>query len=306
MTFTARIIAAFGRHLVVRDAQGNERVARPFGRKLQIVCGDMVTCEIDAHHDEAHVMEVLARDSCLYRTNLRAAEEAVVANLTLMLVTVAPLPAPDLFMIDRYLAAAASAGIRASLVLNKCELPWPTQMAQALSEYAAVGYAHLAVSAKTDTGMQSLRAACAGDIAVFVGQSGVGKSSLVSRLVPEADIRTGELMRGQEGTHTTTASRLYDLAGGGHLIDSPGVRDFAPALARLEPTSLGFLEVAQLAPRCRFDDCRHLKEPACAVRAAAESGEISPRRYESYRRLRRLFETLGAAEGPGGRRPRSR
>jgi ribosome biogenesis GTPase len=158
-----------------------------------------------------------------------------------------------------------------------------------------VGYTHLPVSVQTDAGMAELRAACAGDIAVFVGQSGVGKSSLISRLVPEADIRTGELMlRTQEGTHTTTASHLYDLAGGGHLIDSPGVRDFAPALSRLEPTSLGFLEVAQRAPHCRFDDCRHLKEPACAVRAASESGEISPRRYESYRRLRRLFETLGA------------
>jgi ribosome biogenesis GTPase / thiamine phosphate phosphatase len=305
MAFTARIIAAFGRHLVVRDAQGNERGARPFGRKLQVVCGDQVTCEIDAHHDEAHVTAVLPRDSCLYRTNLRADEEAVVANLTLMLVTLAPVPQPDLFMIDRYLAAAASAGIRATLVLNKCELPWPPELVAELAAYAAVGYAHIAVSAKTDIGMEALRTACAGDIAVFVGQSGVGKSSLVSRLVPEADIRTGELMRSQEGTHTTTASRLYDLAGGGHLVDSPGVRDFAPALSRLEPTSLGFLEVAQRAPRCRFDDCRHLKEPACAVRAASESGEISPRRYESYRRLRRLFETLGAHDNPG-RKPRPR
>ena len=295
MTITARIIAAYGRHLLVRDAQGNERAARPFGRKLQVVCGDRVSCEIDPRHDEAHVIEVLPRDSCLYRTNLRATEEPVVANLTLMLVTLAPLPVPDLFLIDRYLAAAASAGIRASLVVNKSELPWPQDLAAELAAYAQVGYAHVAVSAKAGTGMESLRAACAGDIAAFVGQSGVGKSSLISRLVPEAQIRTGELMlRTQEGTHTTTASHLYDLAGDGHLIDSPGVRDFAPALSRLEPTSLGFLEVAQRAPGCRFDDCRHLLEPACAVRAASESGNISPRRYESYRRLRRLFETLGS------------
>ncbi len=125
---------------------------------------------------------------------------------------------------------------------------------------------------------EALRAACAGDIAAFVGQSGVGKSSLISRLVPEADIRTGELVVStQEGTHTTSASRLYDLAGGGHLIDSPGVRDFAPALSRLEASSLGFLEVAQLAPHCRFEDCRHLREPACAVRAGIETGAISAR-----------------------------
>jgi ribosome biogenesis GTPase / thiamine phosphate phosphatase len=295
MAFTARIIAAYGRHLVVRDAQGNERAARPFGRKLQVVCGDQVSCELDAHHDEAHVTAVLARDSCLYRTNLRAQEEPVVANLTLMLVTLAPLPVPDLFVIDRYLAAAASAGIRATLVLNKCELPWPPELATELAAYQQVGYTRLPVSVKTEVGMAELRAACAGDIAAFVGQSGVGKSSLIARLVPEADIRTGELMlKTQEGTHTTTASHLYDLAGGGHLIDSPGVRDFAPALSRLEPSSLGFLEVAQRAPHCRFDDCRHLKEPACAVRAASECGDISARRYESYRRLRRLFETLGS------------
>ncbi|MEJ0005207.1 MAG: ribosome small subunit-dependent GTPase A [Steroidobacteraceae bacterium] len=306
MSFTARVIAAYGRHLIVRDAQGNERAARPFGRKLLIVCGDQVSCEIDAHHDEAHVTQVLPRTSCLYRTNLRAAEEAVVANLTLMLVTVAPVPVPDLFMIDRYLAAAASAGIRASLVLNKCELPWPPDLARELASYASVGYTHLTVSVKSDTGMESLRLACAGDMAAFVGQSGVGKSSLIAHLVPEAEIRTGELMlRRQEGTHTTTASHLYDLPGGGHLIDSPGVRDFAPALSRLEPTSLGFLEVAQYAPRCRFDDCRHLREPGCAVRAASESGGISPRRYESYRRLRHLFETLGAESGPGKRPRRS-
>src|SRR3984885_541258 len=137
------------------------------------------------------------------------------------------------------------------------------------------------------------------------GQAGVGKSSLISRLVPGAQIRINELMRGDEGTHTTTASQLYDLPGGGHLIDSPGVRDFAPALLRLEPTSLGFLEVAQYAPRCRFADCRHLREPGCAVRTACETQAISPRRYESYRRLRRLFATLGAQEG-SGRKPRSR
>src|SRR5580692_8750380 len=137
MSFTARIIAAYGHHLVVRDAQGNERGARPFGRKLQVVCGDQVTCEVDTHHDEAHVTAVLPRDSCLYRTNLRADEEAVVANLTLMLVTLAP---------------AASAGIRATLVLNKCELPWPPELVAELAAYAAVGYAHIAVSAKTDIG----------------------------------------------------------------------------------------------------------------------------------------------------------
>ncbi len=281
MTFTARIIAAYGRHLVVRDAQGNERTARPFGRKLQVVCGDRVTCEIDTHHDEAHVTAVLPRDSCLYRTNLRADEEAVVANLTLMLVTLAPLPVPDLFVIDRYLAAAASAGIRASLVLNKSELPWPPELASELAVYATVGYTNVAVSAKTDTGMESLRSACAGDIAAFVGQSGVGKSSLISRLVPEADIRTGELMlRTQEGTHTTTASHLYDLAGGGHLIDSPGVRDFAPALSRLERLRWDFSRSRsrrRTAGSMTVDICANRPAPCAPPATAGKSARAGMR-----------------------------
>ncbi len=99
-------------------------------------------------------------------------------------------------------------------------------------------------------------------------------------------------MRDEEGRHTTTASRLYECAGGGRVIDSPGVRDFAPAIEDLDPATLGFREVAQLAPGCRFNDCRHMQEPGCAIRGAVEAGAMGERRYESYRRLRRLFEQL--------------
>ena len=147
--------------------------------------------------------------------------------------------------------------------------------------------------------LDALLQACRGDTAVLVGQSGVGKSSLVRHIVPGAEAETGELDRDAEGRHTTTASRLYDLPGGGHLIDSPGVRDFAPALDRLEPRSLGFVEVDRLAAGCRFLDCRHLREPHCEVRAAVERGEMSARRYESYKRLRRLYDDLTAPRGRG-------
>jgi ribosome biogenesis GTPase len=110
------------------------------------------------------------------------------------------------------------------------------------------------------------------------------------------------LVREEEGRHTTTAARLFDLPGERALIDSPGVRDFAPALESLEPRSLGFVEVERLASGCRFLDCRHMREPGCAVRAAAEAGTLHARRYESYRRLRRLREDLSAARGHGRRR----
>jgi len=119
----------------------------------------------------------------------------------------------------------------------------------------------------------------------------------VARLLPQAEVAVGELVRAEEGRHTTTAARLFDLPHGAALIDSPGVRDFAPAVSTLDERTLGFPEVARLAPGCRFSDCRHLREPGCAVRAAAEDGSWHARRYESYRRLRRLREQLTATRG---------
>jgi ribosome biogenesis GTPase / thiamine phosphate phosphatase len=296
---TGLVIAAFGRHMLVRLADGGERRARPFGRGLTVVCGDHVRCTVDAHHEELHVAEVLPRRTALYRANLRGATEPVVANLTRLLVVLAPLPVPDFFVVDRYLAAATSAGLAATLLVNKSDLGIDAAVASELGVYRSDGYAALECSADAGTGVAELRAVLGPqDVAALVGQSGVGKSSLVQRLVPEAQLQTGELVREEEGRHTTTVARMYDLPGGGALIDSPGVRDFAPAIDSLDERSLGFVEVDRLAPGCRFADCRHMREPACAVRAAVESGDMHPRRYESYRRLRRLREELTVARGP--------
>jgi ribosome biogenesis GTPase len=296
------VIVAFGRHLLVRDGRGQELKARPFGRGLTIVCGDEVRCRHGEHHAEVHVLEVLPRRTVLYRSNVRGGSEPVLANLSRLLVVIAPLPQPDLFIADRYLAAAESAAIAASLVLNKADLGIDAGLQEQLQAYAGAGYPWIATSAPAGEGMEALRDACAADVTALVGQSGVGKSSLARRLLPGADIAVGALMRAAEGRHTTTASRLFDLPGGAQLMDSPGVRDFAPAIERLDPRHLGFIEVARLAGGCRFLDCRHLREPGCAVRAAVDAGTIHPRRYESYRRLRRLRETLRAAHGPQARR----
>jgi ribosome biogenesis GTPase len=292
--FEATVIAAFGRHVLVRDAAGAVHKARPFGRSVALVCGDLVRCEADARHRETHVIETRPRRTALYRSSRRGAAEAICANLSLLLVVCAPRPQADLFVVDRYLAAAASAGIGALIVLNKSELGVEPELRAELEGYARLGLAIIECSVRESRGLDALIDACSGETAVLVGQSGVGKSSLVRHLIPGAEAETGELDRDAEGRHTTTASRLYDLAGGGHLIDSPGVRDFAPALDRLEPSSLGFVEVDQRAGKCRFLDCRHLREPDCAVRAAVESGEMAARRYESYKRLRRLYEELSA------------
>ena len=301
-TFEARVTATFGRHLLVRNASGEELQARPFGRGLNVVCGDNVRCRADPHHDEVHVVEILARQTALYRSNLRGITEPVVANLSRLLVVLAPVPVPDLFVLDRYLAAAESGGIVGLLVVNKTELGIDAVLREQLDIFGAAGYRWLPCSVRSGEGIDAVLQVCAGQTAALVGQSGVGKSSLVDRLVPGSGVEVGELVRQEEGRHTTTASRLFDLPLGGHLIDSPGVRDFAPAVDRLDGRSLGFVEVERLAPACRFSDCRHMREPGCAVQAAVENGGMSSRRYESYRRLRRLYEELTAARGPERRR----
>lgn len=286
----AEVIATYGRHLLLRDGQGREYKARPFGRQLEIVCGDRVECEF--HAAETIATGVLPRTTFLRRSTLRGRSEPVAANLTQLAVVVAPLPQPDLFMLDRYLCAAECAHLAPLVVLNKSDLPEAAQLLVALAPYEALGYRVLAVSAASD-GAPLLLQALHGGTTILVGQSGVGKSSLTRLLTSEtADIAVGGLMREEEGRHTTTASRLYDCKGGGRIVDSPGVRDFAPAIDDLEPATLGFREVAQWMSQCKFMDCKHMQEPACAVRAAVEAGTMDARRYESYRRLRRLFQDL--------------
>jgi ribosome biogenesis GTPase / thiamine phosphate phosphatase len=298
----AEVIASFGRHLLLRDQAGQLHKARPMGRALDIVCGDQVQCARDSG-TEVLVESVLPRRTQLRRSSLRGRSETLAANLTQLAVVLAPVPQPDLFMVDRYVCAAECAGLRTLVILNKDDLPVPPGLAAGLEVYGRLGYEVLALSTHISQQLpEALATALRGHTTVLAGQSGVGKSSLTRLLTADAEpIAIGELVRDEEGRHTTTASRLYECRAGGRVIDSPGVRDFAPAIDDLEPSTLGFREVAQLAPGCRFQDCRHLQEPGCAVRDAVAAGTIDARRYESYRRLRRLHEQLWGQRTPGER-----
>lgn len=291
----AEVIATYGRHLLLQDVTGARYKARPLGRKLEIVCGDQVECAFQG--EELLVSGTLPRESLLRRATLRARSEALAANLTRMAVVVAPLPLPDLFLLDRYLCAAECAGLRALVVLNKTDLAAAAQVRASLQAHEALGYPVVAASTHDDppttTDIAPLRQALHEGTTILVGQSGVGKSSLTQQLAPGASgITVGDLVRDEEGRHTTTASCLYDIEGGGRIMDSPGVRDFAPAIDDLDGAALGFREVERLAGGCRFHDCRHMQEPGCAVRDAVAAGTMDERRYESYRRLRRLYEEL--------------
>ena len=290
---TGRVVASYGQRLVVEDAQGERHPAFIGRRGLRVVCGDRVRWRRAEDGGDGTVLELLPRKTELTRPDSRGRAEVLAANIDQVIVVCAPEPAPDPFIIDRYLAAAEIMGATALVACNKADLP-DARGIESLAEFQAVGYPVLRVSALAREGLDALRAQLAGHCSILVGQSGVGKSSLLNALVPGMDVATAQVSTATgEGRHRTTATTLYALPGGGSLLDSPGVRDFAPALGDPRLAAAGFRELVGAAEHCRFANCRHMKEPGCAVKDGVASDVISARRYESYRRLLRLTEDLG-------------
>jgi ribosome biogenesis GTPase len=206
---------------------------------------------------------------------------------------VAAEPAPDWFLVDRYWAGAVLKDLEGLLIVNKLDLGTDTIQPE-LKTYRHLQLNCIETAAQSGDGIGDLRSALAGSVTLLVGQSGVGKSSLVNALSPEAAAQTAELTRDDEGRHTTTTARWYSLGANSAIIDAPGVRDFAPPASLVRAAERGFVEIHQLSINCRFKDCRHMEEPGCAVRTAVVAQQIAARRYESYRRLFRLYEKLAS------------
>jgi len=290
------VVANFGRRVIVENDSGDQIPCLVSGRKLKPVTGDRVDWEELDHPGKGLVCAVQSRDNVLDRPDRRGRTDILAANLTQLVVVCAPRPAPDPFLVDRYLAAAAFMDARGAVVLNKVDLPEESALIAArevLAPFGNIGYPLVECSAKTGKGLAALGDLLAGQVSILVGQSGVGKSSLLNTLLPGAKIDTAEVSASSgEGRHTTTASRMYHLPGGGDIVDSPGVRDYAPAAFEQSDLTPGFIEFLEPAAHCRFANCRHMHEPGCGVREAVEDGDIHPRRYESYRRLLRLMEKL--------------
>ncbi|MBM2854955.1 MAG: Small ribosomal subunit biosis GTPase RsgA [Steroidobacteraceae bacterium] len=298
-----RVVSSHGRDAVVEDAKRHRIHCRLQGRRLSVVCGDNVRwIEADTEGAAGLITEVRPRRTELARMNSRGKAEVVAANLTQLVSVIAPLPAPDLGLCDRYLAAAEWAGLRACVVANKSDLPEARALlGDALDGYAAIGYPVVWASKRTAGGAQEIALRLKDEISVLVGQSGVGKSSLINLLVPGVEATVQEISRAAEtGQHTTSVASLYLLPSGGDLVDSPGVRDFAPPLPPPREIASGFREIARAAVSCRFKDCMHLREPGCAVAAAKDAGKILARRMASYRQL------VGQAEELSRRDPQFR
>ncbi|UHQ54276.1 MULTISPECIES: small ribosomal subunit biogenesis GTPase RsgA [Microbulbifer] len=236
----------------------------------------------------------LERQSELQRPDRYGDLKTVAANIDRILIVIAPYPEPFANAIDRYLVAAETTGIHPLLVLNKIDRIDDSNRAaleDLLAPYPGLGYPVLRLSTKTGEGLPGLLETLAQGTSVFVGQSGVGKSSLVNALLPEAGARTGELSQAtQKGTHTTTAAELFHLPTGGDLIDSPGIREFG--LWHMSEADLleGFVEFRPFIGHCRFRDCRHQGEPGCAINEALARGEISERRMNSFIHLRNSLQ----------------
>jgi len=294
------VVESYGRRVVVACDDGAERGCKLKRRDLELVAGDDVVIAKSPGDDEWTVIERRPRRNVFCRSDSRGRVESLAANLDQLAVVVARQPACDPFIVDRYLAGAEQAGIPALLVLNKRDLPDDTGDLSFVEPLRANELPVVEVSARTGDGIEALVARLSGRRSLFAGQSGVGKSSLLNALVGQARRSTGALSSGTgEGRHTTVSSAIL-RAPWGEVADSPGVRDYAPPLTTAADVQRGFGEIATLAGGCRFQDCLHLREPQCAVRAAVESGAIDGRRYESYRRLLNLNRQLGERRGWGG------
>lgn len=286
----ARVIATYGRQFGVELPDGRLVRARMRGRRLKPVCCDRVRIEAGQDGDWT-ITGIERRDTELSRPDSRGRAEVLAANMSMLAVVAAPKPSPDWFVVDRYLAAAETMPTAAVLVFNKDDLESNSSAAEELRAYERVGYLVVTSNSRDADGVASFLSAIAGHTAICVGQSGVGKTSLINALLPDAALPTSRISsKSGEGRHTTVNSRRFEAGTDTYIIDSPGVRDFAPAFTDPAVVSAGFREVAEAAPHCRFADCRHLREPDCAVKGRVDDGRISPRRYESYRRLLRLTE----------------
>jgi ribosome biogenesis GTPase len=279
------VIAHLGQGIAVE--YDNKIVLCQTLRRLDTVAvGDRVLWAQSAL-DQGRIETILPRRSLLARPSRNDKVRPVAANIDTIFVVFAVEPACDFLLVDQYLAICENCHINAALILNKSDLPASDSIEQELQDYLKLGYALYRASATSATGLDELKGVLKHQVSILAGQSGVGKSSLTNALIPDKDLKTNTVSAiTKHGRHTTTAATLYHLPEGGDLIDSPGVAIFGLAGLSEADLAFGYREFQPLIHKCQFNDCRHLQDKGCAVRVAAENGDISMTRYQRFLKLR--------------------
>lgn len=279
------VVTRHGRNLFVADSDDGLHYCQFRQNIGHIVCGDRVVWHATGP-ETGVVTALLPRTSVLARPDYCGREKPLAANITQLVIVIAPQPEPSGFLLDQYLVTAETIGIKALIAVNKIDLLTDENEAAFLGHfgyYEKIGYPVVTISARKERGLTPLTDRLQNETSILVGQSGVGKSSLINALLPDLAVQVGRLSEATGlGRHTTSTTTCYELPQGGYLIDSPGVRSFRLLdLSRVQ-LEQGFREFRPLLGRCQFRDCRHRQEPGCAVKAAVERGEIDPQRLENF------------------------
>jgi ribosome biogenesis GTPase / thiamine phosphate phosphatase len=278
-----RVVAAHGRQYLVELTDGVLLPCFPRGKKSDVACGDRVEVQ-QASADQGVIETILPRTSLLYRSN-DIRQKLIAANVDQVVLVVATEPAFSDELVTRTLLATESEEIEALIVLNKCDLaPNLPAARERLAMFSDLGYRVLELSALEHA--DDLRPALQGRTSVLIGQSGMGKSTLVNALVPAANAKTREISAALDsGKHTTTHATLYHLDDASELIDSPGLQEFGLGHLDRQEIEHAFREFRPYLGQCRFRDCHHDREPECALTAAVAAGAIDARRFDTYRRI---------------------
>lgn len=283
-TFAARVVASHGRHYLVEDEHGRRLEAVRRGKRGDVAVGDEVRCTASGQA-QAAIDAIEPRRSLLFRADAFRTKE-LAANVDQVAIVYASHPSFNRWFVWKALLAAEAAAIAPLVVRNKADLLDSEGAAAGfLASLAKFGYRTASVAAKTDpTGtLAVLQPLLSGRVTLLVGQSGMGKSTLLNLLAPEAEARTQEYSRRlDQGKQTTTATRWFDYDGHGAVIDTPGFQEFGLAHLSRIAIEAALPDFRPHLGQCRFLDCRHLKEPDCAVRAAVESGDLARERYDFY------------------------
>lgn len=294
------VVAAHRRHYTVALDDGRSLDCILKGRALTLACGDRV--HVAQGPLGATIVAIEPRTSLLYRSDAFK-EKLVAANVTQVIGVVAPDVPVDEHLLNRWIIAAETEHCRFVLALNKSDLPDATRFAARFGRYRELGYPVVSVAATRDVG--ALYPWISRERSVLIGQSGMGKSTLINALVPGAAAKIGALSEAlRSGRHTTTSAALYRLpAPGGWLVDSPGMKVFGLAHCTPEALARGFVELRDLIADCRFRDCRHDREPGCAVQAAVHEGRVARQRVEL---LQSLLAEAATARAPSATPTRAR